>query len=184
MLSLSVIVPATVSPSVYIDKPLVLLPEDTELNNSTMKANIMVVALGVACAGCQTTGTVREYNGPREIVQLVTDKAQQHNVPPELAHAVVSVESGYNPKALSRGNYGLGQIRCGTAKSIGFSGSCRDLLRPEVNLEYSMIYLRQALDRSKNDWCGAATLYNSGLDNRPRASKYCRKVIASVDKSK
>lgn len=169
-----------VSPSVYIDKPIVLLPEDTELNNTTMKTEIMVVALGLACAGCQTTGTISEIAGPREMVQLVTDKAQTHQVPIELAHGVIRVESGYNPKALSRGNYGLGQIRCGTAKSVGFTGNCRDLLNPDVNLDYSMIYLRQALDRSNGDWCGAATLYNRGLDNRAKPSKYCRKVLAKL----
>lgn len=145
-----------------------------------MKIPVMVVALGLACAGCQTTGTISEFAGPQEIVQLVTDKAQKYQVPVELAQAVVKVESGYNPKALSRGNYGLGQIRCGTAKSVGFQGNCRELLKPEVNLEYSMTYLRMALDRSRGDWCGAATLYNSGLDNRPRASKYCRKVMAQT----
>jgi hypothetical protein len=147
-----------------------------------MKANVMVVALGLACAGCQTTGSVTENNSNSAMVRLVADKAQEYNVPPQLAQAVISVESGFNPKALSRGNYGLGQIRCGTAKSIGFTGNCRELLKPDINLNFSMSYLRQALDRSNGDWCGAATLYNSGLDNRPRASKYCRKVMAQVSK--
>ena len=178
-LSLSVIVPATVSPSAYIDKPIVLLPEYSELNNSTMKANVMVVALGLACAGCQTTGTVVETNSTSSIVGLVALKAQEHRVPAPLAQAVISVESGYKPNVISQGNYGLGQIRCGTARSVGFTGNCRDLLKPDINLEYTMRYLRLAIDKANGDWCMAATVYNGGPPGR---SAYCRKVLARVDK--
>jgi soluble lytic murein transglycosylase-like protein len=178
-LSLSVIVPATVSPSAYIDKPIVLLPEYSELNNSTMKANVMVVALGLACAGCQTTGSVVESNSTSSIVGLVALKAQEHRVPTPLAQAVISVESGYKPNVVSQGNYGLGQIRCGTARSVGFTGNCRDLLKPDINLEYTMRYLRLAIDRANGDWCKAATVYNGGPPGR---SAYCRKVMARVDK--
>lgn len=109
--------------------------------------------------------------------QLVTVKAQEHNVPAPLAHAIVTKESGFNPKVISKGNYGLGQIRCGTARGLGFRGNCRDLLDPETNLTYSMRYLREALDRSRGDWCKAATLYNRGTNATPRRSAYCEHII-------
>lgn len=149
-----------------------------------MKANVMVVALGLACAGCQTTGTVVETNSTSSMVGLVALKAQEHRVPTQLAQAVISVESGYKPNVISQGNYGLGQIRCGTARGVGFTGNCRDLLKPEVNLEYTMRYLRLALDKANDDWCKATTLYNGGSMTAPRRSAYCRKVLARVDNPK
>jgi soluble lytic murein transglycosylase-like protein len=151
------------------------------VNKSTMKTIIMVIALGLACAGCQTTGSNGADYSNLPLVRLVTDKAQERTVPPKLANAVVKVESGYNPKARSKGNYGLGQIRCGTAKGVGFTGNCRDLLNPEINLTYSMEYLALALDAAGGDWCNAATVYNNGLGARPRPSRYCRKVLNAVD---
>lgn len=147
-----------------------------------MNANIMVVALGLACAGCQTTGTVLEQNSGSSMVGLVALKAQEHNVPNRLAQAVISVESGYRPNVISKGNYGLGQIKCGTARGVGFRGNCRDLLKPEINLEYTMKYLRQALDLANDDWCKAATVYNGGAMSTSRRSSYCRKVLARVDR--
>ena len=147
-----------------------------------MKTKIMVVALGLACAGCQTTGSVAETNSKSAIVGLVALKAQEHNVPTPLAQAVVSLESGYKPNVVSQGNYGLGQIKCGTARSVGFTGNCRDLLNPDINLEYTMRYLRLAMDKANDDWCMAATVYNGGALSAPRRSAYCRKVLARVDK--
>lgn len=136
----------------------------------------LVIVIGLACAACQSVDASGS-NSKTPLGQLVAAKAQQHNVPTALAHAIVTKESGYNPRAVSRGNYGLGQIRCSTARGLGFTGSCRDLLDPNINLTYSMSYLREALDKSRGDWCKAATLYNRGINATPRSSAYCRQII-------
>jgi len=113
------------------------------------------------------------------IEEKIYIKSTLHNVPYELAHSVVKVESKFKPNSIGHGGtYGLGQIKCGTAKSIGFKGECKKLLDPDVNLEYTMIYLRKALDISKNNECHAATLYNRGLMNKPKSSTYCKKVLS------
>ena len=139
----------------------------------------MVVALCLACAGCNTVsaGGANYSNAP--LVQLTADKAHEHNVPSTLAIAVVTLESNWDAKALSQGNYGLGQIKCGTARGIGFNGKCSALLQPEVNLEYSMKYMRMALDEAHDDQCSALTLYNQGLGKtlRNKPSRYCRNVM-------
>ena len=139
----------------------------------------MVVALCLACAGCETVsaGGANYSNAP--LVQLTADKAHEHNVPSTLAIAVVTLESNWDAKALSQGNYGLGQIKCGTARGIGFNGKCDALLQPEVNLEYSMAYLRMALDQAQGDECQALTWYNEGLGKavRKNPSRYCRKIM-------
>jgi soluble lytic murein transglycosylase-like protein len=170
-LSLSVIVPATVSPSAYIDKPEISLQEDVELILPAVAIPTIVKTLGPK--------PVVETKVAYSMVGLVDQKAREHGVPEPLAQAVISIESGYRPNVLSKGNYGLGQIRCGTARGVGFQGDCRDLLKPEVNLDYTMRYLRRALDQTNDDWCKAATIYNGG---GARNSSYCRKVLARVDK--
>lgn len=135
-------------------------------------AIVIVLACG-ACRSVDASGTtVIDPLG-----QLVAVKAQENNVPEPLAQAIIKKESGFNPRVISKGNYGLGQIRCGTARGLGFAGNCRDLLDPSTNLTYSMRYLREALDKGKGDWCKAATLYNRGTNATPRRSAYCEHVI-------
>ena len=140
----------------------------------------MASILASVVAGCAAQTVVEERVDP--LHQLVTEKAHEQNVPTQLAHAVVNVESGYQPKAYNQGSYGIGQIRCGTARGVGFVGSCRELFKPDVNLTYSFIYLRMALDIAQEDYCLAATLYNEGLASRSRKGKYCRKVLKQFPK--
>jgi soluble lytic murein transglycosylase-like protein len=114
----------------------------------------------------------------QDIPELVTKKATEYKIPVAFAQALIKTESNYKPHARgARGEYGLGQINCNTAKKIGFKQSCDRLLDPETNLEYSFKYLRMALDKSNNDLCGAATLYSTSVDRTPGKSSYCRLVL-------
>jgi soluble lytic murein transglycosylase-like protein len=45
------------------------------------------------------------------------------------------------------GEWGLGQIKCPTARKVGFAGSCGQLADAAINLRYAMAYPRRALDR-------------------------------------
>lgn len=150
-----------------------------------MKLKIMVVALLLACVSCKAWGSsVEKDDSKSTLVQLLADKAKDQNVPFSLAYAIVSVESNFDPRAYSSGNYGLGQIRCGTARGLGFKGKCSALLNPEINLTWSMQYLKLALDTAKGDFCKAATLYNRGTNARvgKKPSSYCKKVMAKIPK--
>ena len=114
----------------------------------------------------------------QDIPGLVSKKATEHNIPVAFAQAVVKVESDYDPKKRGKqGEWGLGQIKCGTARAMGFKGNCTKLAEPETNLEYSMKYLKLALDKAANDYCGAANFYSSGLNYKPNKSSYCKKVL-------
>jgi soluble lytic murein transglycosylase-like protein len=137
----------------------------------------IAAALAMLTSACATTEVSPAKNLIEEKIYI---KSTLHNVRYEFAHSVVKVESRFQPHVIGHGGtYGLGQIKCGTAKGIGFRGECKKLLDPDTNLEYTMIYLRKALDLSKNDECHAATLYNRGLMNKPRPSTYCRKVLSN-----
>jgi soluble lytic murein transglycosylase-like protein len=136
----------------------------------------------VVTIGCTTVSSDLKAGQVDPVVfNLVTEKAKEHRVPYKLAHAVVTVESMYNPRVRGkRGEYGLGQILCSTAKGLGFNGKCEQLAEPATNLVWTMAYLRMALDKAKNNECHAATLYAAGLDHQPGNSSYCRNVLRKM----
>jgi soluble lytic murein transglycosylase-like protein len=116
-----------------------------------------------------------------QIKELVTTIAERHKIPLTMAHAIVYVESKYNPRLRGQlGEYGLGQIRCSTAIAMGFKGKCDELYNPETNLEYSMLYLRYALDLSNNDACMASAFYSSGVITK-RKTAYCKQILAFIN---
>ncbi|ATP12623.1 hypothetical protein BHOIPH791_11790 [Bartonella henselae] len=111
---------------------------------------------------------------------LIQKFANKYNVPVNLAHAVVRVESDY--KAFIKGaagEIGLMQIKPSTARGLGFKGSVQDLYDPATNLEYGMRYLARAYKLSAGDTCGTILKYNAGHAAKKMNSiseKYCSKV--------
>lgn len=117
------------------------------------------------------------------IRSLIQKYSVQYNVPTHFADAIIFVESRYNPTVRGqKGEYGLGQILCSTAKGLGFNKKCDSLKDPEENIKYTMLYLRQALDESNNDLCHAAAIYSSGSTYKPkRPTPYCKLVMARMN---
>lgn len=117
-----------------------------------------------------------------DVRQHVTNAAMQHGVPTALALAIVKHESNFNSGATGRaGEIGLGQIKCRTARGVGFRGACRALYAVEINLHYSMKYLAQAWHKA-GSFCGAATLYNQGIGAHVSCSAYGRQVVRNLRK--
>src|SRR5256885_17057888 len=75
---------------------------------------------------------------------LITKHAKANGVPVSLVHRVVRRESNYNPRAYHRDNLGLMQIRHGTARGMGCTGSAAGLLDADTNLSYAVPYLANA----------------------------------------
>ena len=110
------------------------------------------------------------YSRPRRAIQvnpahrnaygsMVSLTAKLHGLDPALLHAVVTVESGYNPKALSRtGAVGLMQLMPDTAKRYSVS----DIWDPRQNLNGGASYLRDLLSKFNNDLSLALAAYNAG----------------------
>ena len=97
------------------------------------------------------------------IPDLVSEAARKANVPLLLAHELIERESRYKPQVYKKGAIGLGQIKCITAKEMGFKGDCQELFKPDVNLIYSMKYLSLALAKANGDECKAKNLYKKGF---------------------
>jgi soluble lytic murein transglycosylase-like protein len=90
---------------------------------------------------------------------LIVKHAQANNLRPDLVRAVVQVESGYNPGAVSpKGAMGLMQLMPATAAQLGV----RAPFDPDENIRGGTNYLRQLLDRFAGKEELALAAYNAG----------------------
>lgn len=115
---------------------------------------------------------------------LIESEAKREGLAPEIAEAVMAVESGFNPAAIGGdGEIGLMQILPSTARMLGFVGSNADLAVPATNIRYGVTYLAQAWRRAGGDLCTAVMKYRAG-HRETRFSylsvDYCRKVRARL----
>lgn len=148
------------------------------MNKFVITMLTLLVVAGCASTEVVTPSMASQLADPRTI-SIINKTAIANNIPVDFAHSVVFTESRYKPNAYNAGSYGLGQIKCSTAKGIGFTGSCNKLYDPETNLTFSFKYLRMALDRSNDDLCHAASLYQAGIDSRVKKSHYCKLVLSN-----
>lgn len=94
-----------------------------------------------------------------EIEDLIDTHARAQSLDPALVHAVVTVESSYNPAARSdKGAMGLMQLMPGTAESLEVDNP----YDPEDNLRGGTTYLRRLLERFGGDVEKALAAYNAG----------------------
>jgi soluble lytic murein transglycosylase-like protein len=129
-------------------------------------------ALGIVfvpLAGCGfSKAPVRQQSAAQyagntpEMQALVARYARALQVPPELLHYVIRVESGYNPAARNGPYYGLMQINPDTARTMGYDGPPSGLLDPETNLRFAGAYLRGAYIVANGDPEEAYSWYRRG----------------------
>ena len=100
--------------------------------------------------------------GQGQYAEMVARHAAANGVPVSLVHRVIMRESRYNPRAVSKGNYGMMQIRLGTARTMGYSGTAEGLLDPEVNMTYGVKYLAGAYKAAGGSEGGAVSNYARG----------------------
>ncbi|HVQ67649.1 MAG TPA: transglycosylase SLT domain-containing protein [Bradyrhizobium sp.] len=94
---------------------------------------------------------------------LIEKEAARAGLAPEIAEAVMGVESGYNPGAIGGvGEIGLMQILPSTARMLGFSGPLAELAVPETNIHYGVTYLAKAWRLAGGDLCTATMKYRAG----------------------
>ncbi|ACK49486.1 Lytic transglycosylase catalytic [Methylocella silvestris BL2] len=94
---------------------------------------------------------------------LLRREAEKTGLPSDIADAVVSIESGYDPSVIGGvGEIGLMQVRPETAAMLGFRGDSAELAQPEVNIRYGVAYLAEAWRLAGGDLCRALMKYRAG----------------------
>lgn len=133
----------------------------------------MVLAAWLALAGSSASAETISF-----IELMVTEIAEAEGVPPDLAHGVVMIESGYDCAAYNRksGATGIMQTLPSTARSVGVTGDLRDC---KNGLVAGMRYLKLAIDAHGAD-CSGISAYNSGVFAKPRCTSYGRKVMRQM----
>jgi soluble lytic murein transglycosylase-like protein len=90
---------------------------------------------------------------------FVESAAEQYNLPLPLLHAVITVESAYNPQAVSRaGAMGLMQLMPDTAERFGVKNS----FSPDENIRGGSRYLQHLMGLFKGDLNLVLAAYNAG----------------------
>ena len=120
----------------------------------------------------------------KRFANKIAEVANRYQVPEALLHAVITVESAYDPNAISRaGAVGLMQLMPATARRYGVA----DRRNPSANLAGGTRYLRDLLERFDSDLELALAGYNAGenavekFGNRvppfDETREYVRKVL-------
>jgi soluble lytic murein transglycosylase-like protein len=110
--------------------------------------------------GIRTTKTaLSEYSHRYD--SIVLEHATRQSLRPDLVRAVIQVESGFNPRAVSpKGAMGLMQLMPQTARQLGVHNA----FDPAENIRGGCAYLRQLLNRYNGNEELALAAYNAGAD--------------------
>ncbi len=113
-----------------------------------------------------------------QVVSLISAMAPSYGVPTWFALRIAKVESNYNPRARgAHGELGVFQLKCQTARGMGYSGNCSGLLDPATNVRYGLKHLSLALKSSGGNLHLAASKHNGGLGRKTLVVSYVNKVF-------
>ena len=93
---------------------------------------------------------------------LIAKHAAAYNVPESLVRRIIKRESGGRAHVVSKGNYGLMQIKLATARGMGYRGDARGLLDADTNMTYAVKYLANAYRVAGGSHDRAVSLYAGG----------------------
>ena len=126
-------------------------------------------------------GPSDEVLASRPFASLISSIAQSQGVPVRLVHALIEVESNYQPQARSaKGARGLMQLMPATAKQYGV----RNSYDPKANLEAGVRHLKDLMSRLELP--AALAAYNAGegtiaryggLPPFPETQSYVRRIL-------
>lgn len=104
----------------------------------------ILVALVSASAASAKDQRVAGLDANGNLDSLISRHAAANNVPEEMVRRIIKRESGGRAHVISKGNYGIMQIRLGTARGMGYRGTAAGLLDADTNMTYAVKYLAGA----------------------------------------
>lgn len=121
---------------------------------------------------------------PKSYVEIINSACYRHGVDPSLVHAIIKVESDFNPYAMSRkGAMGLMQLMPQTAVEL----NVRNTFSPQDNIYGGVKYLRYLMDLYEGNLSLALAAYNAGETTVKRwgtvppireTQNYVRKILS------
>ncbi len=113
---------------------------------------------------------------------FATCQASRYGLEPVLAHAVMEIESDFDPGVHGAdGEVGLMQVMPATARMLGFRGSLDELGEPATNIALGVKYLAQANRLAAGDLCTTVMKYRAGHGETRfsvRSVNYCQRARA------
>ena len=112
------------------------------------------------------------------VVSLITSLAPSYGVPTWFALRIAKVESNYNPSARgSAGELGVFQLKCATARGIGYRGNCSGLLDARTNVQFGLKHLALAMKASGGNLQLTASKHNGGLGRKTIVRSYVAQIF-------
>ena len=119
-----------------------------------------------------------EAGSQAQVQALIKQMAPSYGVPTWFALRIAKIESGYNANARgSHGELGVFQMKCQTAKGIGYRGSCNGLLDARTGVQVGLKHLALAIKSSGGNLQLAASKHNGGLGRKTLVRKYVAAVF-------
>jgi hypothetical protein len=138
----------------YIDENGVICYTDTTFGK---KAKRVIKDNSDTATNQQSAST--DSKKPKSYHRIIHEKASEYNIDPSLIKAVITTESNWNHRAISRkGAMGLMQLMPATANNM----NVRNPFNPEENIEGGTKYLKYLLERFNGDLTLALAAYNAG----------------------
>jgi Transglycosylase SLT domain len=109
---------------------------------------------------------------------MIKAQAPRYGVPAWFALKIAKVESGFNPRVTGgAGEIGVFQMKCQTARGIGFTGACSGLYNAATNIKYGLKHLSLAVKSSHGNMRLAASKHNGGLGRKSIVRAYVAMVF-------
>jgi transglycosylase-like protein with SLT domain len=133
------------------------------------EVSALAVALIAFASDANAQGVPGRQAAQRVHDDLVAKHATAHGVPEQLIRRVITIESRGNPSVINGDNYGLMQIRLGTARAMGYQGHPAGLLDADTNMTYAVKYLAGAYRAAGCDPELAISYYQHGYAGAAKA---------------
>jgi soluble lytic murein transglycosylase-like protein len=140
--------------------------------NGSAQFGLYNSANGYGYAWSGNSARYGSYGGYENVSTLAASQAGAAGLPASLVERVIRRESGGNPRAVHAGNYGLMQIRLGTARAMGYTGSAAGLLDAQTNMTYALRYLAGAYRAAGGNENRAIALYARGYYYQAKAQGF------------
>ena len=135
----------------------------------------LMIALASASSVLAQSQPAASLDANGNLNALIARHAAANNVPVDLVRRVIRRESGGNPRVVSNGNFGLMQIKLGTARAMGYRGTAAGLLDADTNMTYAVKYLAGAYHAADGNANRAVHYYASGYYYAAKSRRHVQK---------